>query len=147
MTHPRFRAKLEAAGFGVFVPFFFVTSGVRFDLHALLADASALARVPVFVLALLAARGAPALLYRARIGARRAAAAGLLQATSLGLFVVASQIGMDLGVIDKATGAALVAAGMLSVLVFPTTAAALLRPACARRWSRTGISAHELEGA
>src|ERR671935_2555753 len=64
MTHPQFHAKLEAAGFGVFVPFFFVTSGLRFDLDALFASAGTVARVPLFLAALLLVRGAPALLYR-----------------------------------------------------------------------------------
>src|ERR671936_818815 len=126
MTHPQFHRKLEAAGFGVFVPFFFVTSGLTFDLHALFASGSAIARVPIFLAALLAARGLPAFLYRRDIGARKSAAAGLLQATSLGFFVVAGQIGMELGLISKATGAALVAAGLLSVLLFPAVALALL---------------------
>ena len=53
MTHPDFRRKLEAMGFGFFIPVFFVTSGVRFDLDALLAEASNLAMVPVFLVALL----------------------------------------------------------------------------------------------
>jgi Kef-type K+ transport system membrane component KefB len=127
MTHPRFHAKLEAAGFGVFVPFFFVTSGVKFNLHALFASGSTLARVPLFLVALLAARGLPALLYRRTIGQRKSVAAGLLQATSLGFFVVAGQLGMDLGLIREATGAALIAAGLLSVLLFPVGALALLR--------------------
>ena len=35
MTHPDFRRKLEAIGFGFFIPVFFVSSGVRFDLDAL----------------------------------------------------------------------------------------------------------------
>ena len=70
MTHPQFRRKLEAAGFGVFVPFFFVTSGVRFNLDALFASGSTIARVPIFVVALLAARGVPALLYRRTLGER-----------------------------------------------------------------------------
>ena len=39
MTHPDFRRKLEAIGFGFFIPAFFVTTGVRFDLDALLAGA------------------------------------------------------------------------------------------------------------
>ena len=127
MTHPQFHRKLEAAGFGVFVPFFFVTSGVKFDLHALLASGSALARVPIFLAALLAARGLPALLYRGLVGTRRSLAAGLLQATSLGFFVVAGEIGMELGLISRATGAALIAAGLLSVLIFPLAALVLLR--------------------
>ena len=72
MTHPDFRRKLEAIGFGFFIPVFFVTSGVRFDLSALAADASNVAMVPVFLLALLAVRGLPALLYRRALDARRA---------------------------------------------------------------------------
>jgi Kef-type K+ transport system membrane component KefB len=127
MTHPQFRHKLEAAGFGVFIPFFFVASGVRFDLDALFEGGSALARVPIFLAALLAARGLPALLYRRIVGTRKSVAAGLLQATSLGFFVVAGQIGMQLDLISRATGAALIAAGLLSVLLFPLGALALLR--------------------
>jgi Kef-type K+ transport system membrane component KefB len=129
MTHPQFHRKLEAAGFGVFVPFFFVTSGLKFDLHALFASGSTVARVPIFLAALLAARGAPAVLYRRLVGARRSVAAGLLQATSLGFFVVAGEIGMELGLISRATGAALIAAGLLSVLLFPLAALVLLRAA------------------
>ena len=47
MTHPQFRLKLEAVGFGVFIPIFFVTSGVRFDLNALFSSASTVVRVPL----------------------------------------------------------------------------------------------------
>lgn len=126
-THPLFRQKLEAAGYGVFVPFFFVTSGLQFDLQALFASASSIARAPLFLGALLLVRGAPALLYRSLLGGRRAAAAGLLQATSLGFIVVGSQLGIERGLISKATGAALVAAGLLSVVLFPLAALMLLR--------------------
>lgn len=127
MLHAQFRLKLEAIGFSVFIPFFFISSGLKFNLHALVGSPSAIARVPVFLAALLLVRGLPALLYRPLIGGRPALAAGLLQATSLGFIVVASQIGMELGKIDQATGAALVAAGMLSVLLFPLAALSVSR--------------------
>jgi Kef-type K+ transport system membrane component KefB len=126
MTHPLFRVKLEAIGFGFLVPVFFISSGVRFDLHALFSSASTVARVPIFLVALLVVRALPALLYRPMLNGRRVAAAGLLQATSLTFVVAAAQIGMDLGVIGAATGAALIAAGLLSVLVFPLAALGLL---------------------
>jgi Kef-type K+ transport system membrane component KefB len=129
MTHPQFHRKLEAAGFGVFIPFFFVTSGLKFDLNALFASAGTMARVPIFLAALLAVRGLPALLYRPLVSGAEAAAAGLLQATSLGFFVVAGQIGMELGLLSAANGAALVAAGLLSVLLFPLAALTILRRA------------------
>jgi Kef-type K+ transport system membrane component KefB len=127
MTHPQFRLKLEAAGFGIFVPFFFVASGIRLDLAALFDSGKALASVPLFVGALLLARGAPALLYRAEVGLHRSLAGGLLQATSLGFFVVAGEIGRELGLVSDATYAALVTAGLVSVLVFPLAALTLLK--------------------
>jgi Kef-type K+ transport system membrane component KefB len=127
MTHPRFRAKLEAIGFGVFIPFFFVTSGIRYDAGALFGDPSTLARVPLFLAILLAARGLPALLYRPLATTRETAAGALLQATSVGFFVVASQIGQEMGLISAANAAAIIAAGLLSVIVFPAGALVLLR--------------------
>ncbi len=125
-THQEFRRKLDAIGFGVFIPFFFVASGLRFDLDALFSSASTLARVPLFLAALLLVRGLPAVLYRSLVGGRYALAAGLLQATSLGFVVVASQIGMDLGQISAATGSALIAAALVSVLLFPLAALTVL---------------------
>jgi Kef-type K+ transport system membrane component KefB len=127
LTHPHFRQKLEAIGFGVFIPVFFVSSGLNFDLKALLSSPSTILRVPIFLVALLLVRGLPALLYRPLVGQRRAVIAGLLQATSLSFIVAASQIGLELGLISKASGAALVAAGLLSVLIFPILALTLLR--------------------
>jgi Kef-type K+ transport system membrane component KefB len=129
MTHPQFRAKLEAVGYGVFVPFFFVSTGVRFDLDALFASAETIARVPILLAALLVARGLPALLYRPLASRTQTAAAALLQATSLSFLVVAGQIGVQLDLIRPATYAALVTAGLLSVLLFPLTALRLLRGA------------------
>jgi Kef-type K+ transport system membrane component KefB len=126
MTHPQFRLKLEAIGFGFLIPIFFISSGLRFDLHALFASASTIARVPLFLLALLIVRAVPALFYRSVLDGRQIAAAGLLQATSLTFIVAASQIGLELGVIGNATGAALIAAGLLSVLIFPIVALTLL---------------------
>jgi Kef-type K+ transport system membrane component KefB len=129
MTHPRFRIKLEAAGFGIFVPFFFVTSGIRLDLGALFDSGEALASVPLFLAALLLARGVPALLFRSEVGLPRSVAGGLLQATSLGFFVVAGEIGRELGVLSEATYAALVCAGLASVILFPLAALSILRSA------------------
>jgi Kef-type K+ transport system membrane component KefB len=127
MTHPDFRGKLEAIGFGVFIPVFFVASGMRFDLDALVDDASNLAMVPAFLAALMLVRGLPALLYRPLIGARRAVVAGLFQATSLPFIVAATAIGRELDLIGSVESAELIAAGLLSVLLFPLAGGILLR--------------------
>ena len=129
MTHPDFRRKLEAVGFGFFIPAFFVTSGVRFDLDALTASASSLLMVPIFLLALLAARGLPAVVYLGALDARHTAIAGLMQATSLPFIVAATAIGRELDLIDAAGSAALIGAGLLSVVLFPLGGLLLLRRA------------------
>jgi Kef-type K+ transport system membrane component KefB len=128
MTHQFFRRKLEAAGFGIFVPFFFVTTGITLDVEELFSSGSALARVPIFLVALLAVRGLPALLYRplAESG-RQLVAGGLLQATSLGFLIVAGQLGVRLDLLRSENYTALVAAGLISVIVFPLVALILLR--------------------
>ena len=128
MTHPHFRVKLEAMGFGLFVPVFFVTSGLNFDLHALTSSPSALARVPLFAAALLLVHVVPVVALAGRtLGRRGALAAGLYEATTLSFVVAAVQIGASLGLVAPATGAALVAAGLVSVLLFPLVAGGLAR--------------------
>lgn len=136
------RSKLEAMGYGFFVPVFFVSSGVAFDIEALLGQPDSATLVPLFLGAMLAVRGLPVLLYRPSVAGSSAIAAALLQATSLPFVVVATAIGVDLGLMDTAEQAALVGAGLLSVLFFPAVATALL----ARRAARTGPDGIEPRG-
>jgi Kef-type K+ transport system membrane component KefB len=110
------------------IPVFFVTSGLTLDLSGLIDSPPALLRVPIFLLALLAVRGLPALLYLPSMGRRAAAAAALLQATSLPFIVAATQIGVAIGLMTSVTAAALVCAGLLSVVFFPIGALSLMRP-------------------
>jgi Kef-type K+ transport system membrane component KefB len=125
-SHPHLRTKLEAIGFGFLIPVFFVTSGVRLDLRGLLAAPSSLALVPLFLAALLLARGLAAAPYLAPFGRRTTTAAALLQATSLPVLVTAAQIGVSVHLMTTVTAAALVSAGLLSVLLFPSLALPLL---------------------
>src|ERR1700742_956416 len=121
-----FLNKLDGIGFGFLVPVFFISTGVAFQLKSLLNQPAALAEVPLFLVALLAVRGVPALLYVRTVGRRRAAAGGLLQATTLTFVIVATEIGLATGKVTQATAAALVAAGLLSAALFPVAAARLL---------------------
>jgi Kef-type K+ transport system membrane component KefB len=138
-THPRFRAKLDAIGYGFLIPVFFVSSGVGLDLRGLFEHPSALIRVPVFLVALLVVRGVPAMLFVRSLGRRGATAVGLLQATSLPFLVTVAQIGTATGRLSGTNAAALVCAGLLSVLIFPAVSLGLLgrsgRPAIPEQWS------------
>jgi hypothetical protein len=114
---------------------------VRLDLQGLVSSPSALARAPVFLLALLIVRGLAAAPYLPAFGRRTTAAAALLQATTLPFIVTATQIGMATGQLAPATAAALVCAGLLSVLVFPAAALTLLRGGADVSPDRSGGSA------
>jgi Kef-type K+ transport system membrane component KefB len=124
--HPQFQTKMEGIGFGFLIPVFFISTGVEFQLKALLASPVALAEVPLFLAALLLVRGLPALLYVRFTGRRRAEAAGLLQATTLTFVIVATQIGLALGKITPTAATSLLAAGLLSAVLFPAGAKRLL---------------------
>ena len=117
--------KLHVVGFGVFIPVFFVSVGINYDLGSL-GDLSILAAIPLFLLALLAVRGLPALLYRHALTRREMLVAALLQSTSLPFIVAASEIGISVGAIRPGTAAALIAAGLGSVILFPALALNLL---------------------
>jgi Kef-type K+ transport system membrane component KefB len=126
LTHQEFRVKLDAVGFGALIPFFFISTGMSLDVRTFVTSPGTLARVPVFLVALLIVRGLPALLYRPLLSSRRqVVTAGLLQATNLSIPVVGGSIGVGLGLIRPENYVALVAAGLVSVIVFPVTAAAL----------------------
>ena len=124
-THPQFRVKLDAIGYGFLIPVFFIASGMRLDVTGLVHSPEQLLRLPVYVAVLLLARGLPALLYMRRLGPRASVAAGLLQATSLPFIVAATQIGTLTGRMNPETATGLVCAGLVSVLVFPAVAVAM----------------------
>lgn len=120
--------RLEAIGFGFLIPIFFIVSGVNFDLDALTESTTTLLKVPLFLALMLLVRGAPALLvYKGVLAVRERVALMLLQATALPMLVVITQIGVETDRMRSGNAAALVGAGMLSVLVLPLAGFALLK--------------------
>jgi Kef-type K+ transport system membrane component KefB len=121
-------SKLEAIGYGFLVPFFFVVSGMRFDLKSLVSKPSALLLIPGCLLLFLLIRGLPTfLLHRRDLPAHQQQALALLASSALPLVVVITNIGVEDGRLAPSTAAAMVAAGMLSVLVYPLLALGRLR--------------------
>ncbi|HEV2774490.1 MAG TPA: cation:proton antiporter [Solirubrobacteraceae bacterium] len=117
--HPLYHVKVDAIGYGFFIPVFFILTGARLDVPALLASSEALALVPVLLAAVFLVKGIPALLYRDEFAWRDCAAAGALQSAQMTLTVAGVEIGQELGVIDDAVGAALIGVALLSVLIAP----------------------------
>jgi Kef-type K+ transport system membrane component KefB len=117
---PAFDSKLNAVAFGVFVPFFFVVSGMKLDVSALFASASGVVKLIVFFLLFLVVRGTPALLlYRGVLDARERAALAFMSSTQLPLVLAITTLAVELGHMRASTAAALVGAAVLSTLVFP----------------------------
>ncbi len=114
------RGKLEAIGFGFLIPVFFVVSGIQFDLHVFVENPSSLWRVALFLGLMLVARGVPVfLLYLKVLQPPERIPMALLSATGLPLIVVITSIALAEGKMLPVNAASLVAAGMLSVLLFP----------------------------
>lgn len=122
-----FGFKLEGIGFGVLVPVFFVVSGTRIDLHALFSQASSALVVPGFLLLMLVVRAIPTFfVYRTGLDRGQRRALAVMSATGLPLVVVITTIAVDNGYLTSTDAAAMVAAGMLSVVILPAVSIALL---------------------
>jgi Kef-type K+ transport system membrane component KefB len=134
------RHKLEGIGYGFFVPIFFVTTGLRYDLQALLSSRLALLQLPMFLGLFLVVRGLPALLVPKELDLRSRIALGLLSATQLPLVVAIAEIGVKSGRLKEETASSLVGAGMASVLLFPIAALSLRRMAVLRQHARSEVA-------
>jgi Kef-type K+ transport system membrane component KefB len=115
-----FESKLTAVGYGFFIPFFFVVSGVNFDLSALLDEPLRLLELPLFLALFLVVRGTPALvLYRKHLDRRARVALAFFSSTQLPLVVAITTIAIDQGHMRPSTAASLVGAAILSTTIFP----------------------------
>lgn len=118
-------SKLDAIGYGFFIPVFFVSAGVGVDIASIRESPS---RLVVFFVLLLLVRGLPTLLvFRGVLDARQRVQLMFCTATSLPLIVALTEIGLDNGTMLPENAAALVGAGVLSVLTFPLVAVLLDR--------------------
>ena len=114
------KGKLEAIGFGFLIPIFFVVSGMRFNLHVLISSPKDFLRIPLFLALFLVVRGIPAfVLYRSALPKEEHVPFALFSSTGLPLIVVITDLGVSQGRMIPENAAALVGAGMLSVLIFP----------------------------
>jgi Kef-type K+ transport system membrane component KefB len=127
LTHPLFRPKLQAVGFGALIPFFFLATGMSLDVHGFLSSPTALARLPLFLAVLLVVRALPAVLYGGVLDGTGIVRAGLLQSMTLSVPVVGGSIGVELGLLAADDYVALVGAAAVTVIVLPTIATAFGR--------------------
>jgi Kef-type K+ transport system membrane component KefB len=121
------RMKIEAIGFGLAVPIFFVTAGVKFDLAALASSTADLVLMPVLLVAMIMTRALPALLFGRMLTKREVLASGLLLSTKLTFVIAVVQVASAAGQLKPATASALITAAIITVIALPTAATWTLR--------------------
>lgn len=122
-----FRLKIDAVCFGWFAPFFYVGTGIAFDIGALTRDLPTMLLLPSFLVLFLLVRGLPVLLYRRELAKPELLPFALsMSVTSLGLVVVITHVGLQTNHMSPDIARALVGAALLSLLVYPTLSRILL---------------------
>ena len=111
--------KLEAFGFGLFVPIFFIVTGANLNIEALIANPQNLIFLPALLIISLLVKLLPALLLKSRIGWRSSIAAGFLLNTHLSIEVAIAVIGEQLGLLSPATSAAIIVFAIITVILMP----------------------------
>ena len=111
--------KLDALGYGFFVPIFFIMVGVGFDLPALLSSGRALLLVPILIWVAYAVKLVPILIFRLQFSWRETLGAGVLMSARLSLIIAAAAIGLELGVINEAVNSAVILVAVITCTVSP----------------------------
>lgn len=128
--------KLEAFGYGFFIPVFFIMVGVDLELGKLAESPGSLILLPVLLLISLIVKTLPALILKRIMGWREVLGGALLLNTHLSLEIAVAVIGVRLEILSPATGTALVLFSVITVLLMPILANALLPKPISRqdRW-------------
>jgi len=119
------RMRLEGIGFGFLIPIYFVVTGMTFDIDSLLSS-TGLQLAALFLTLFVVVRGTPALLWLRELGPRRTLGLALCSGTALPLVVAIVGIATDRAAIEPDVGAAMIGAGMTSVLVLPLLATSIV---------------------
>ena len=119
-------AQLESIGYGFLIPIFFIKVGIDFNFSALFNSSRAMLLVPLLIVAAIAVKVFPALIFRVRYSLKESLSAGALLSARLSLIIAASAVGLRLGVISEATNAAILLVAILTVTLSPLAFSLLL---------------------
>ena len=115
----KLRHKLDAIGFGFFIPLFFIYIGVQFDLKAFLNEQSAWVLLPILLVSSFGLKLLSAFIFRMVFSWKETIASGFLLSARLSLIIAASAIGMELGAISESTNAAIILVAALTATIAP----------------------------
>lgn len=127
------KEKLDGAGYGFFIPIFFIMVGVRFDLHALLETPTTVVLAPLLIVVAFTVKMVPAHIFTRRYGAKRAVMAGVLMSSRLSLIVAVAAIALDIGALTPALNSAIILVAVVTSTVSPAIFIKLARGMKRRR--------------
>jgi Kef-type K+ transport system membrane component KefB len=116
---PNLQIKLDAIGYGFFIPIFFIMVGVNFDLGALTASTASLVLVPALIIMAYAVNFFSSLLMRFRFNWKETFAGGILLSARLSLIVAAAAIGLEMDAITPAVNSAIIIMALVSCVASP----------------------------
>lgn len=113
------RYKLNALGYGFFIPIFFIMVGVQFDLQTIIGSRKGLVLVPMLLAMAYVVKLVAALVYRRVFSWRETAAVGILTSARLSLIIAVATIGVEIGAITPTTNAAVILVSIATVILSP----------------------------
>ncbi len=120
------RERLDAIGYGFFIPIFFINVGANFDFRALSESRAALLLVPILIAAAFAVKMLPALLLRSVFSWRETLAGGALLSSRLSLIIAAAAIALEREMIGTATNSAIILVAIITCTFAPLLFARIL---------------------
>lgn len=132
-------AKLEALGFGFFIPVFFIMVGVRFDIQALVSSSSSLLLAGALIVAAFAIQLVSSLPLRLVAPKREALAGGFLLTSRLSLVIATAEIGQRLGLFSEAVHSGIICVALVTCIGGPMGFQAIM-PRSRRERRRTIIA-------
>lgn len=114
--------KLDAFGYGFFIPIFFIMVGVQLDLSAITESSNSLILLPLLLVISLIVKSVSSLVYLRIMPLRDVLGGGFILNTHLSLEIAVAVIGLRLGLLSPATSTALILFSVITILVMPVLA-------------------------
>jgi Kef-type K+ transport system membrane component KefB/Trk K+ transport system NAD-binding subunit len=111
--------RLEAFGFGFFIPIFFILVGTTLELQSLFESPGSLLLLPVILIASLAIKVLPVLTLKRFYSWRELLSGGILLNTHLSLEIAVAVIGVRVGLMDAAANVTIILFAVLTVVAMP----------------------------
>ena len=121
-------SKLEALGFGFFIPVFFILVGARLNIHDLFGESKGWLLAPLLIIVAFLIKLIAALPFRLIVGWRETLAAGFLMSSRLSLIIAAAEIGLRLGLISNSIYAAVLCVAIVTCITGPSMFQVLMPP-------------------